>query len=87
MEADGIDDMVIAYDKKLHILAGFLIVISLAWWSVLYGFLAACIIGAVKELVWDKMFGKGTPELADFIATAIGGGIGVGVMVVLNAII
>lgn len=41
-----------------------------------WGLGTAAGVGAAKEIVWDLMLKKGTPELLDFIATAAGGVIG-----------
>jgi len=60
-------------DKILHFIAGigitllFGIIISPVW-GVLFGIAG----GIAKELIWDKWWKKGTPELLDFLATAIG---------------
>ncbi len=63
-------------DKLKHLLAG--IGISLVFsvqFSPLIGLIAATIIGALKEIIWDWLLKKGTPELLDFLATALGGAI------------
>lgn len=70
------------YDKKLHFLAG--ILISTAVCIVLpsevagisggaVGFAAATVAGALKELR-DRM-GFGQVEVADFLATSLGGAV------------
>lgn len=63
-----------AYDKKLHIIVGFLISLLgyYLFTSLLAGFVLAALAGMLKEVI-DKITGKGTPELMDFIATIIGG--------------
>ena len=65
----------IAHDKKLHFAAGTLI--SLAVFAVTedigISFAAGLIAGIAKE-IYDKLSQKGTPEFADFIATALGAG-------------
>jgi hypothetical protein len=43
--------------------------------SPLIGLLIAAIVGALKEIIWDWLLKKGTPELLDFLATALGGAI------------
>jgi uncharacterized protein involved in cysteine biosynthesis len=63
-------------DKLKHLLAG--IGISLVFgvqFSPLIGLIAAAIVGALKEIVWDWLLKKGTPEFMDFLATALGGAI------------
>jgi len=41
-----------------------------------FGFLVAAVVGAAKEIVWDWLLKKGTPELLDFVATVAGGVLG-----------
>ena len=45
--------------------------------TALLGFLAGALVGAGKEIVWDKWMGRGTPEMSDFWWTVIGSGAGV----------
>lgn len=45
--------------------------ITLPFWG-LYGIIAASAAGIAKE-VYDKVTGKGTPEVLDFVWTAVGG--------------
>ena len=62
--------------KLKHLLAG--IGISLVFgvqFSPLIGLIAAAIVGALKEIIWDWLLKKGTPEFMDFLATALGGAI------------
>ena len=63
-------------DKLKHLLAG--IGISLVFgvqFSPLIGLIAAAIVGALKEIIWDWLLKRGTPEFLDFLATAFGGAI------------
>jgi hypothetical protein len=63
-------------DKLKHLLAG--IGISLVFgvqFSPLIGLITAGIVGALKEIIWDWLLKKGTPEFMDFLATALGGAI------------
>jgi len=63
-------------DKLKHLLVG--IGISLVFgvqFSPLIGLITAAIVGAPKEIIWDWLLKKGTPEFMDFLATALGGGI------------
>ena len=64
-------------DKKLHILTGlaFAIIAGLLFCPRI-GLAAAAVVGALKEIVWDWLLKKGTPELLDFVATVAGGVIG-----------
>ena len=65
-------------DKWIHFFAGNYIALfaGVFFANPLIGFIMAVIAGAAKELAWDKLMKKGTPEFADFIFTAVGGGIG-----------
>jgi hypothetical protein len=64
-------------DKKLHILAGLALslVTGLLFCSIV-GLATAAVIGAFKEIVWDWLLEKGTPELLNFVATVLGGVLG-----------
>ncbi len=64
-------------DKKLHILAGLaLAIIAGLLFCPLIGLATAAVVGALKEIVWDWLLKKGTPELLDFVATVAGGVLG-----------
>ena len=64
-------------DKKLHILAGIaLAIIAGLLFCPLIGLATAAVVGALKEIVWDWLLKKGTPELLDFVATVLGGVLG-----------
>ena len=64
-------------DKKLHLLAGLaLAIIAGLLFCPRIGLAAAAVIGALKEIVWDWLLKKGTPEFMDFVATVAGGAIG-----------
>lgn len=59
-------------DKVLHALVGAVIAAPLAWYGYpVKGVFLAGLAGVAKE-AWDRL-GNGTPELADLIATLIGG--------------
>jgi uncharacterized protein (DUF697 family) len=69
--------MIFKQDKLKHLLVG--IGISLVFgvqFSPLIGLIAAAIVGALKEIIWDWLLKKGTPELLDFVATVLGGVLG-----------
>lgn len=70
----------IAYDKKLHIIVGFVIGLIGAYCSgsALFGFGLACLAGLLKE-ARDKITGKGTVEGLDALATMFGGLLGSGI--------
>ena len=64
-------------DKKLHILAGIaLAIIAGLLFCPLIGLATAAVVGALKEIIWDWLLKKGTPELLDFVATVAGGVLG-----------
>ena len=68
--------MIFKRDKLKHFLAG--IGVSLLVGLVvspLWGLITATIVGALKEIIWDWLLRKGTPEFLDFLATALGGAI------------
>ena len=68
--------MIFKQDKLKHLLAG--IGISLVFgvqFSPLIGLLIAGIVGALKEIIWDWLLKRGTPEFLDFLATVLGGAI------------
>ena len=75
MPAGGGDN--IQVDKQKHLLAGLaLAIIAGLLFCPRIGLAAAAVIGALKEIVWDWLLKKGTPELLDFVATVAGGVIG-----------
>lgn len=64
--------MKIQQDKKKHFVAGYAITIVV---SILLGYIVgalASIVAGVGKEVYDKVSGKGTPELLDVVATATG---------------
>ena len=79
---------IISHDVKLHFYAGIAIALvaylliliayiifpNLLDYSTAFKFvaLAGVGIGAAKEVIWDKLLKKGTPEVGDFVATGIG---------------
>ena len=64
-------------DKKKHIYAGLALSLSVGLFlSPLLGLLTATIVGALKEIIWDWWWKRGTPEFMDFVATVAGGVIG-----------
>lgn len=71
--------MKIKRDKIYHFIAGWVIYILTSALSVQFGFSLiwsyrmVIIIGAGKELIYDKLFKRGCPELDDFTWTMIGG--------------
>jgi hypothetical protein len=64
-------------DKKKHLLAGLALALSAGLlFCPLVGLVTAAVVGALKEIIWDWLLKKGTPELLDFVATVAGGAIG-----------
>ncbi len=64
-------------DKKLHLLAGLaLSILAGLLFCPRIGLAAAAVIGALKEIIWDWLLKRGTPEFLDFVATVAGGAIG-----------
>lgn len=69
-------------DKLLHFIAGLVVaqvafaLLDLAtsvWWSAFLAFLVAAVVGGIKE-AWDVK--HGVPNVADFVATMVGGLVG-----------
>ncbi len=63
-------------DKVLHAVAGYIIALIIGILNPWLGLAAAIAIGAAKEIIYDKMLGKGTADILDFAATAGGGLVG-----------
>ena len=64
-------------DKKLHILAGLaLSLLAGLLFCPIVGLATAAVVGALKEIIWDWLLKKGTPEFLDFVATVAGGVVG-----------
>lgn len=70
-------------DKCLHFIAGMVVAqiafallrIALPWWlSAFIAFVIAAVVGGLKE-AWDIK--HGVPNVADFVATMLGGLLGV----------
>ena len=61
-------------DKQKHLLAGLVLSILAGLFVYpLIGLATAAVVGALKEIIWDWLLKKGTPELLDFVATVLGG--------------
>ena len=60
-------------DKLLHFFASATIMAVLAYFlPLVVAFLITFGIGIAKEVIWDKMMKKGTPELRDITADFFG---------------
>ena len=62
----------IATDKLLHILAGIAIAAFTLPFGVTFSVVAVLLAALFKE-VYDKLSGKGTPEVMDAVATILAG--------------
>lgn len=63
-------------DKILHITcSGILVIITSLVVSVFYAVCFSLIIGLLKEVVWDKMLNRGTPDVRDVVANIVGIGL------------
>lgn len=65
--------MRIAEDKIGHFIGGLAIVGLFNPFGWAEALAAVVLIGIGKEVVWDKWLGRGTPEVADALATILGG--------------
>lgn len=72
-------------DKQDHMACGFLIGFSSTCITIeetkpavsfAYAIGSAAVIGAGKEIIYDRWMGRGTPELADAVYTVAGGAAG-----------
>ena len=64
-------------DKLKHAIAGVaLSIVAGLFVYPLIGLATAAVVGALKEIIWDWLLKKGTPELLDFAATVLGGALG-----------
>jgi Flp pilus assembly pilin Flp len=66
--------MIFKQDKLKHLLTGIGIgLIFGVQFSPLIGLIAAAMVGALKEIIWDWLLKRGTPGFLDFLATALDG--------------
>ena len=67
----------LAQDKLLHALGG---VVIFAWCHLFYSspicLATVAVIGAGKEVIYDKLLHQGTPEVMDAVSTMAGGLLG-----------
>jgi uncharacterized MnhB-related membrane protein len=64
-------------DKLKHAIAGVaLSIVAGLLFCPLVGLATAAVVGALKEIIWDWLLKKGTPELLDFVTTVAGGVLG-----------
>ena len=63
-------------DKLKHFSAGLaLSLLAGLLFCPIVGLATAAVVGALKEIIWDKVLSRETPEILDFVATVAGGGI------------
>lgn len=63
----------IPQDKANHFIYGLAIFLAVGLaFGAIPGLAAAILIGAAKE-IYDRVSGKGTPDVYDFVATVVGG--------------
>lgn len=61
-------------DKANHLIYGLLMfMVMTPFTGALLAVLTVAIIGALKEIIHDKLMGKGTPDPWDAVATSAGG--------------
>ena len=59
-------------DKLLHFFLGSIILfLSLLFFNTLFSVTIVVLIAAIKEIIYDDFYGKGTPEVQDFIYTIL----------------
>ena len=64
----------IPYDKKLHLICGFMLsLLGLIYWPL---YATGFVAGIVKE-IWDKISGRGCPDIYDTVWTWVGAAAGV----------
>lgn len=66
-------DIMKQQDKQKHFIAGLLIFAFFHFTFPIVSGVAPLIVGVLKEVVWDKILGKGTPDKMDAIVTGIPG--------------
>lgn len=61
------------FDGLKHVIASNLIVVLINVFSPLWiAVVIAAVVGIGKEVVWDKLWGKGTFDKKDLIANSVG---------------
>ena len=64
-------------DKAMHFCAGLALSILAGLFAYpMFGLLIAAAVGALKEIIWDWWWKRGTPERWDSWATVLGGTLG-----------
>ena len=64
-------------DGLLHMLCSAVLVSVISWLAPLWlAALATLIVGVVKEIIYDKLMKRGTPQWKDLVADLVGIAIG-----------
>lgn len=63
-------------DKLYHLIAGFAIALIFGLFNPIAGLVIAISVGVAKDVVWDLYLKRGTFEVLDIFATAVGAIIG-----------
>lgn len=71
-------------DKLYHLIAGFTIALIFGLFNPILGLVIAVLAGIAKDVVYDLLLKKGTFELLDIGATAVGAVIGAVVATTIN---
>lgn len=71
-------------DKLYHLIAGFVIALIFGLFNPILGLVIAVGAGFAKDVVWDLYLKKGTFEVLDIFATAVGAVIGAIVATIIN---
>ena len=70
------------HDLKLHAIAGvgiavlvyiLMLLLSIDYPAYIVAILAVIVAGIGKELIWDKLLGKGRMQVSDSVATCVAG--------------
>lgn len=61
-------------DKLLHFIIGtYIMLVAQIFIAMPLALLAVAVVGLAKEVLYDLLLKKGTPERADFVYTLLGG--------------
>ena len=70
-------------DKQKHLLAGLaLSLLAGLLFCPRIGLATAAVVGALKEIVWDWLLKRGTPEWWDWWCTVLGGAAGFAILAI-----
>lgn len=60
-------------DSKKHFIVGVAIWACTMLVAPQYAIFTPAVVGVAKELVWDSLLGRGTPDVSDAVLTALPG--------------